>query len=176
MMGIFFMEWVKVYYNQLETNIEVTKSGMVRRVYKEWLGFNTSKYGEINFKNLKKYQGYQLISIQIYGLKTKTVRVHQLVASAFLGYKFTSDRKIVIDHIDSNRSNNHLNNLRVISQRENCSKERTLKKGLPVGVYFFKRDKNYRSCITINGKYIHLGYYNTIEDAYNAYKKEFINL
>ena len=170
------MDWIKVYYNGLETNIEVTKSGIVRRVYRDWLGVNTSKYGEISFDKLKKHQGYQVMSIQVYSLKTKTVRVHQLMASAFLNYKFTNDRKIVIDHIDSNRSNNSLNNLRIISQRENCSKERTLKKGLPVGVYFFKRDKNYRACITINGKYIHLGYFNTVEEAFNAYKTEFLTL
>lgn len=170
------MEWIKVYYNGLETNIEVTKSGMVRRVHRDWLGINTSKHGEISFDKLKKYQGYQVISIQVYSLKTKTVRAHQMMASAFLNYKFTNDRKTVIDHIDSNRSNNRLNNLRIISQRENCSKERTLKKGLPVGVYFIKRNKKYRACITINGKYIHLGYFNTAEEASNEYKKKFLTL
>lgn len=51
--------------------------------------------------------------------KRKTVTVHRLVASAFLGRELIKEE--VVDHIDRNESNNKLNNLRVCSQRVNMS-------------------------------------------------------
>ena len=40
----------------------------------------------------------------------------------------------------------------------------------PVGVSYYKRCKKYEAKCSINGKQIGLGYYNTIEEAFNAYK------
>ena len=40
----------------------------------------------------------------------------------------------------------------------------------PVGVCYHKRDKKYEARCRINGKQTRLGYYNTIEEAFNAYK------
>ena len=40
----------------------------------------------------------------------------------------------------------------------------------PVGVTYHKGAKKYRANCSINGKQIMLGYYNTIEEAFNAYK------
>ncbi len=40
----------------------------------------------------------------------------------------------------------------------------------PIGVYYDKRNKKYKAQCNINGKYVGLGYYNTIEQAFNAYK------
>jgi len=40
----------------------------------------------------------------------------------------------------------------------------------PIGVCYNKRDKKYQTNCNINGKYKNLGYYNTPEQAFNAYK------
>ena len=40
----------------------------------------------------------------------------------------------------------------------------------PVGVTYNKQRKKYQAQCSINGKQINLGYYNTIEEAFNAYK------
>ena len=40
----------------------------------------------------------------------------------------------------------------------------------PIGVSYHKGAKKYQACCHINGKKIRLGYYNTIEEAFNAYK------
>lgn len=164
------MEWYPVYYNGLETNVEVTKCGKVRKIKVDWMKYNC-KIGEVDFSNLSLNKGYYAIGVQIKGLKQKTPCVQQLIAAAFLSYKFEGN-KLVVDHIDSNKQNNHLNNLRVITQRENCSKEKTIKKGLPVGVGFHKRDKKYQSYIRINGKQKYLGLFNTPEEASNAYQNK----
>lgn len=38
------MEWKPVYYNGLETNVEVTSCGRVRRVKKDWLISKRKKF------------------------------------------------------------------------------------------------------------------------------------
>ena len=40
----------------------------------------------------------------------------------------------------------------------------------PVGVGYHKRAKKYQASCSVNGEYVNLGYYNTIEQAFNAYK------
>jgi hypothetical protein len=165
------IEWKKVFYNELETNIEVTKCGKVKKIRVDWMTYKTP-IGEIDFTKLKlRLNGYYQVGIQIKGLKAKTIMVHQLIASAFLDYKFKG-YEIVVDHIDSNKLNNHVKNLKIVTQRENSSKEKTLKSGLPVGVYFFKKTNKYYSKIFLNNKSNFLGYYFTIEEASNAYQNK----
>jgi hypothetical protein len=173
------MEWKAVYYNGLETNVEVTTCGKVRKINKNWLFKNTKNFfiGEIDFSKLKSLpSGYQRIGISIKGLGIKVIQIQQLMAATFLDYKFGNFPNQVVDHIDSNTSNNNINNLRVISHRENMSKERTKKSGLPTGVYFYKRDNNYCSKIFINKKNTHLGYFKTVEEASIAYKNKLLTI
>jgi hypothetical protein len=47
----------------------------------------------------------------------KLVYLHRLVAISFLGIQ--EDKKMVVDHIDQNRANNCLDNLRWVTVREN---------------------------------------------------------
>ena len=58
--------------------------------------------------------GYRIFSTHHHGKKIH-VRVHQLVAKAFLGER---PEGYVLDHIDRNRANNHYSNLRYISLSE----------------------------------------------------------
>jgi hypothetical protein len=164
------LEWYPVYYNGLETNLEVTKCGRVKRIRVDWMKRKTP-IGEVDLNKLKHTFGYKNIGIQIKNDKQKKVQIQQLIASAFLDYKWNGNT-LVVDHIDSNKENNNLENLRVITNRENCSKERTIKSGLPVGVSYWKRDNNYFSRIYINKKSIHLGYFKTIQEASNAYQNK----
>jgi hypothetical protein len=166
------LEWKPVLYNGIETNVEVTRCGRVRRVKVDWLNYNwKTKLGQIDFSNFKLEKGYYQFSLQVKGLKPKTARLHQLIAAAFLDYKFNG-YKNVVDHIDSNPINNNLSNLRVVSHRENTSKERTIKSGLPTGLYFDKARNKYKAQIVINGKVNALGRYETIQEALQAYKNK----
>ena len=67
-------------------------------------------------------RGYYVVSLSKNG-KAKTFTVHQLVAKAFIpnpnGYKF-------IDHIDTNKLNNSLNNLRWCTSKQNRNNPLTL--------------------------------------------------
>ncbi len=170
------LEWFQFYYNGIETNIEITKCGRIKKIEKDWYGkgkgSNSVYYGEVPKEKIKiSVKNYYQIFVQIFGEKARRIPIHQIVASVFLGYKFQG-HKMVVDHIDSNTLNNDLNNLRVVTQRENVSKERSLKSGLPTGVSYRDDLKKYRAKIRINKKQIHLGLFNTTEEASIAYQNK----
>ena len=95
---------------------------------------------------------------------------HGLVAITFLNYK--QKPGLVIDHIDSNKSNNSVDNLRIISFRQNISKEKKLKRNLPTGVYRTKNNKSFYSMLNINSKLHYLGQFSTPEEASQAYENK----
>jgi hypothetical protein len=161
------MEWIKFYYNGHETNIEATCDGKVRRIKTDWC--QGRKFGDVDFSKLKSDMFYYQLKVMVKDIGGKKIKVHQIVASIFLNYTFNG-YKSVVDHIDSNTTNNHVSNLRVVSHRENMSKERTLKSGTPVGVHFRKDFGKYQASIKINGIKKCLGSFVTKEDAEISYK------
>lgn len=93
------------------------------------LGNNKLKKEKI-LKNRLSSSGY----LHVYLSKNKegkNFKVHQLIAMAFLNH-IPNGHKIVVDHIDNNPLNNYVENLQLISQRENTSKRR---------LYYSKRIK-----------------------------------
>jgi hypothetical protein len=72
--------------------------------------------------------------------KGKNYRVHQLVAMAFLGHK-PNMYEVVVDHIDGNRLNNNLDNLRLVSPWEN--NKSTLYEQKYIGITYHKRAKRW---------------------------------
>lgn len=82
------------------------------------------------------------------------------------------------DHIDQNKMNNCINNLRDVSQSEN-SHNRNIQKnnlsGLP-GVSWNNYANKYHARIQINNKNTHLGYFTNAEEAFLAYQLAKIKL
>ena len=98
--------------------------------------------------------------------------IHVIVAEHFLGHK-PEGYKRVVDHIDSNKTNNNVNNLQIVSHRQNLSlgykKKKTSSKY--TGVCWDKSRKKWLSNIHINGKHIFLGRYKNEYEAHLAYQK-----
>ena len=120
----------------------------------------------------KDTRGYLIVVLSKNG-KVKTFKVHQLVAVAFLDHT-PNGYSSVIDHIDSNPLNNRLENLRIVSQRENTTFG-TLKMNTSskyTGVSWHKLTKKWKAHIKINGKLKHLGFFNTEEEAGRAYQEK----
>lgn len=69
-----------------------------------------------------------------------------------------------IDHIDGNRTNNFLVNLRVVTHQQNCMNRTKAK-----GYCWHKITKKWISSIKVTGKLKHLGYFNTEAEARQAY-------
>lgn len=161
----------------------------VAEIWKDIIGFEglyqISNYG--NVKSCKRYvnakfgkrvvnekllslgkdkDGYFMAILCQDGIK-KTVKIHRLVANAFID---KIDGKDIVNHIDSNKSNNNLSNLEWVSSLENsCHSKSKLKSSSKyIGVSYNKKDKIFISNICFNGKYIYLGCFKTEEDAYNV--------
>ena len=101
------------------------------------------------------------------GVDGKLYLAHRIIM--LLVNKSLSDESQV-DHIDHNRLNNKLNNLRVVSQSgnmRNCGKRSDSSTGI-TGVVYHKRARKYMSYISIGGRKMHLGLFNTLEDATRA--------
>ncbi len=75
----------------------------------------------------------------------------------------------IIDHLDSNKLNNLPENLQIVTKRQNSSKEKTIKSGLPVGVSLDKRRNKYQAKIQINGKRKTSKCFDTPSEASQAY-------
>lgn len=78
-----------------------------------------------------------------------------------------------IDHIDNDRLNNRIGNLREATHSENMHNQcnrKTNKSGYK-GVNWDSRDKAFRAQISYEGKKIFLGYHSTAEAAHAAYCK-----
>ena len=92
------------------------------------------------------------------------MNIHKLIAIAFIA---NPDNKRCVDHIDNDRLNNNINNLRWCTQTENSmntSLYRNNSSGVK-GVSWHKQFNKWSVRITIDGKNTHIGYYDTIEEA-----------
>jgi hypothetical protein len=119
---------------------------------------NNCGYYHVNLWNNKKKKGI-------------VYRVHILIAMAFLNHN-PCGMNVVIDHIDGNKLNNSINNLRTTSQRENASKKSMIKTSKYVGVSFDKSRNKWKASIYIKGKVKQIGRYLCEFPAYIAYNNE----
>ena len=110
--------------------------------------------------------GYYTVSLYKDGVK-KTHKIHRLVAIVFVD---NPENKGCVDHIDNNKKNNHVLNLRWCTSTEN-SQNRSMNNrntsGVK-GVTWDKRSQKWYAQIMINGKQKGLGYFVNIEDAKKA--------
>ncbi len=109
-------------------------------------------------------QGYYKIDMQCAGNRI-TKKIHRLVAETFLE---NLDDKQCVDHIDNNRLNNNLSNLRFATHKENAQNRKlsSRNKSGSKGVLLY--NKKWRASIMIDGISIYLGGYENIEDAIQA--------
>jgi len=115
-------------------------------------------------------KGYYLVTFRVYPY-SKTYRVHQLVAMTFLGHK-PCGFELVVDHIDSNKLNNNVNNLQLISQRLNIYKIKSKGSSKYKGVHWDKKNNKWHSQIRMNNKRVHIGYFNCELAASLAYQNK----
>lgn len=98
--------------------------------------------------------------------------IHVLVAEAFLGHT-PCGYKTIVDHIDENPLNNRLDNLQLLSHRNNIAKGFKSKGGTSkhVGVHWNKKADKWKACIKFKGKNRYLGLFTCELEASNAYEK-----
>ncbi|RYY51339.1 MAG: HNH endonuclease [Chitinophagaceae bacterium] len=109
-------------------------------------------------------QGYLLIRINriIY-------RAHRLAWIMMTGSSPINE----LDHVDGNRSNNKWSNLRDVTRLENKRNlgRITTNNSGHTGVMWYKAGSKWHAQITVEGKAIHLGYFENLEDAVKVRKE-----
>lgn len=100
----------------------------------------------------------------------KRFNLHQLVAMAFLGHIPDGTQRVVVDHINNIKSDNRLENLQLISNRENTSKDKKGYSSKYTGVSWDKGVHKWTSRITINSKLKYLGCFDSEEEASQYYQ------
>jgi hypothetical protein len=83
-----------------------------------------------------------------------------------------------IDHIDGNKSNNRINNLRKCDRNQNGQNRGKMANNTSgyKGVHLDKRNNKYASQIRNNGRLEWLGYFDNVEDAAKAYDKRALEI
>lgn len=113
-------------------------------------------------------RGYRQLSLSKNN-KNRLFKIHQLVAMAFLGH--TPDgHNTEINHIDENKINNHVSNLQILKKDGNISAVRQNKIYSTECAHFDKSRNKWKSVIRIKGKRVHLGRFDTKEEAIKAYQ------
>lgn len=114
------------------------------------------KNGYLEVKLYKDYKKY-------------TFCVHKIVYYSFVGQaSLYSQDDLVIDHIDGNKLNNHISNLRKITSRENTGRAKETKNGR--GVHYYKQIGKFGAEIMIEKQRYFLGTYFTAQEASYAYE------
>lgn len=137
------------------------------------LNYNRTKQERVLIPNLDRY-GYYTLSLSSNNSK-KTKKIHKLIAITFINH-IPSGNNLVINHKDLIKTNNKLENLEVVTNRENTNKKHIKSSSKYIGVCLEKKTKKWQAYIYIKTKKKHLGYFNTEEDASEAYKKELNNI
>ncbi len=110
---------------------------------------------------LHKKRGYREISVN-----GKLYYAHRLAWF----YKYGKFPSLPLDHIDRDKSNNSISNLRAVTVSENGQNRYTPQKNNKLGVFGVKRNgSGYSSRIKVGDKAIHLGTFRTIKEAEIAY-------
>lgn len=155
---------------------QVSNFGRVKSLKKQvWMAYNQC-YGTRKERILKaglNEKGY--LHVILCNSIRKTIKVHKLVAMAFLNH-VPCGMKLVVDHLDFNKTNNHLSNLKLITNRENSNKKHLKSSSQYVGVHWGKHAQKWVSCITINGKNKHLGHFPNEKEASEAYQNKLFTL
>lgn len=153
-------------------------------IWKEIPGFN-GKYEASNLGNIRNVQrnrqlkasigigGYLRVDLMLPDKSHRNFRIHQLVAMAFLNH-VRQGFELTVDHIDFDKLNNRVENLRIISARDNSvrsSLNNPNKTSKYLGVHFCRQKKKYVARIVKDRKKLYIGAFVNEEDAHKAYQQ-----
>ena len=110
-------------------------------------------------------EGYRVVKVTWNGTRLEW-KQHRVIWAMHYGQWPTKN----IDHIDGNKANNAITNLREVTAQENSKNSRMPKNNTSghVGVNFNKQSGKWKAYIKVSGKWVYLKTYANIEDAIAA--------
>jgi hypothetical protein len=121
-------------------------------------------------------QGYLMVKLCVNG-NNNCFTIHRLVWENFGNKEKIGN--LTIDHIDNNKLNNRIDNLQLLTCRENiskCYRETRKTTSKYTGVCFDKKSSKWEASITINKRKKSLGYFKSEYQASLVYQKALKNL
>ena len=109
--------------------------------------------------------GYKVVRLTHKG-RHRSLRVHRIIYALHHG-----DTGLLIDHINHDRADNRIENLRAVKPRLNVANRRKRDDGRLRGAYFDKSKGRWLSQIKVNYKTIYLGRFDTAQQAHDAYMR-----
>ena len=132
-----------------------TEKGLItrKRTGKIMGSKNKNGYIQFTFNNIRYY-------------------VHRIILTKYLEREIKEGYHC--DHINHNPSDNRISNLRELNHQENIQHQQLSPRNTSgfKGVSWNKPTNKWRADIMLNNKKLFLGYFDTKEDAYSAYKKK----
>ena len=141
------------------------------RIIKGFENYEISNLG--NVRNLKSNRllkstvnsnGYFLIKIEKSGIR-KAFKLHRLIAMTFIP---NPNNKPIVDHIDGNKTNNQIDNLRWASKSENGMNRKLHSNNKSGFTGIYTGNNKFRAELKLNNKKYCLGTFNTLEEAIQA--------
>lgn len=146
----------------------IKRTILTKKGFRKIKGFIINPY--VNKKNR-----YYSFSVSVCNVK-KTINVHSFVYYAFNRLASVKKGYFVIDHIDNNPLNNKIENLQLVTNRINGSKDRINGTSKYVGVYWRKDRSIWQSQISINKKVIKILTHKNEELCLKAYQEALLNI
>jgi len=131
-------------------NYEISNLGNVRNIKTEKI-----------LKNCINNEGYY--QVNLYKDKKRTTKtIHQLVANTFIE---NPENKFCVDHINNDKLDNNVNNLRWATSNENQHNRKISKNNTSgiKGVYFDRNANKWRAQLKIDGIKIYIGSFENIK-------------
>lgn len=151
---------------------EASSLGNIRsidRIFYHLTSGVTNLKGVILKQHIERHGYYR---VTIYKNKKREVqRVHKLIAMAFFNF-VPCGYDLVVNHKNFIRTDNKLENLEVVTQRENANKKHLKHSSTYTGVTWNKECKKWQAQINHKYKHKHIGLFINEIDAHNAYCKE----
>lgn len=130
---------------QYEAIIDTSDLAKVQSMPNTWF-VNDNGYVRANFPATRKNK--------------RSLRLHRLIMDAPKG--------LDVDHINGNKLDNRKSNLRIVTRGQNNQNQNPIrnktKSGIR-GVAWFERDSKWRAYVSYKGKQLHLGYFDSKEEA-----------
>ena len=143
--------------------------------YLNWLFDYDQERGVLIWKNhwsgtiRTKYIGRNAGNINRKGYRAVTINFKEKLAHHLIWFLEHDVWPTQIDHINGDKTDNRIVNLRHVTTRQNCNNFKIHRRGKLVGASWEKRRLKWESYIHFGNKKKHLGYFNSELEAHQRY-------